>query len=463
MASHVRQPCVKCSKVLGHIICGGCQQWMCKEHFHEHQQQIEQMMDHVVQEHDEMRQHMMSEEGETAAHLLSLVDAWEKRSIETIRRVADDTRTEIRQKSLESKIEVLKSLESIGKELKEKHQTNDYTEIELNAWLERIKSLKQELNKSFDLDVLYADEELSNRIRFIQLRRQMKSIASMSPSSCNMGLRVAGDVREGRNLYQLAHPYAIDIDRHGTLYIADHLNSRVIAWKQQETAGQLVVDNVKATALLVDSSGNNLWISDQRSRQVIRWLLRQRKSEILVTDLRCMGLAMDDDQNIYVSDHTGHQVRRYRPDGTTGTIVAGGHGQGEQLNQLNFPWGIFVDEKDAVYVSDYRNHRVMKWPIGAREGLVVAGGHGPGTGLDQLCEPQGLYVDQRRSIYVVDSGNRRIMCWPKDAQQGVIVVGGMDQNIGAHQLLSPIDLCLDRIGNMYVADYRNHCVQKFQI
>jgi hypothetical protein len=53
--------------------------------------------------------------------------------------------------------------------------------------------------------------------------------------------------------------------------------------------------------------------------------------------------------------------------------VAGGNGEGNNLNQFNHPSYIFVDEDHSVYVSDLMNHRVMKWMEGAEEGIVVAG------------------------------------------------------------------------------------------
>ena len=36
-----------------------------------------------------------------------------------------------------------------------------------------------------------------------------------------------------------------------------------------------------------------------------------------------------------------------------GTVVAGGHGQGEQLDQLNEPTYLFVDAQSTVYVGHH--------------------------------------------------------------------------------------------------------------
>ncbi|CAF4625739.1 unnamed protein product, partial [Rotaria socialis] len=92
-----------------------------------------------------------------------------------------------------------------------------------------------------------------------------------------------------------------------------------------------------------------------------------------------------------------------------GTLVAGGNGEGDGLNQLNFPTYLFVDRDHSVYVSDNENHRVMKWNKGAKEGIVVAGGQGKGTALTRLYSPNGIFVDTLGTLYVADTNNHRVM------------------------------------------------------
>ncbi|CAF4955386.1 unnamed protein product, partial [Rotaria socialis] len=98
---------------------------------------------------------------------------------------------------------------------------------------------------------------------------------------------------------------------------------------------------------------------------------------------------MDEQRYLYVSDVVKHEVRRYQLGEKNGTVVAGGNGQGDGLNQLNEPGYLFVDRDHSVYVSDDRNPRVMKWVEGAKEGIVVAGGQGEGNALTQLYHPNG--------------------------------------------------------------------------
>ena len=93
---------------------------------------------------------------------------------------------------------------------------------------------------------------------------------------------------------------------------------------------------------------------------------------------------MDDEGSLYVSDWEKDEVRRYGQGDVMGTVVAGGNGKGDRLNQLNCPRHIFVDGDHSVYVSDRENHRVMKWMKNTKEGIVVAGGQGKGNSVKQL-------------------------------------------------------------------------------
>ncbi|CAF2265879.1 unnamed protein product [Rotaria magnacalcarata] len=102
---------------------------------------------------------------------------------------------------------------------------------------------------------------------------------------------------------------------------------------------------------------------------------------------------MDEQRNLYVSDYRKDEVRQYQLSKNIGTLVAGGNGMGDGLNQLSYSTYLFVDRQQNAYVSDNSNHRVMKWAKGAKEGIVVAAGQGKGNALTQLYHPNGIFVD----------------------------------------------------------------------
>ncbi|CAF3429222.1 unnamed protein product [Rotaria socialis] len=291
------------------------------------------------------------------------------------------------------------------------------------------------------------------------------------------GVTIAGGNGYGGATNQLCWPRGLFVDDDQTVVITDRMNHRIMQWKNGDTTNGQVVAGGKGegnglhqlnspTDVLIDKETDSLIICDRGNRRVVRWSRRSgtAKGEILIGNIKCFGLAMDDQRNLYVSDEKKHEVRRYQLGEKNYTLVAGGNGKGDGLNQLNEPTYLFVDRQQTVYVSDHNNHRVMKWNKSAKEGIVVAGGQGYGNALTQLYYPNGIFVDMWGTLYVADQGNHRVMRWTQgDKKQGTLIVGGNGEGKGANQLSVPIGLSFDRHGNLYVVDHWNHRVQRFSI
>ncbi|CAF1380392.1 unnamed protein product, partial [Rotaria sp. Silwood1] len=274
------------------------------------------------------------------------------------------------------------------------------------------------------------------------------------------GITVAGGNGEGSGMNQLYRANGLCIDDDQTVYVAEYRNHRIVEWKCGATTGRVVAggngqgnrpDQLNGPAdVIIDKERNSLIISDYGNRRVVRWPRHNGKNgETIISNVRCLGLTMDDDGFLYVVNHNEHEVRRYRIGKSEETVVAGGNGRGNRLDQLASPLYVSVDRDHSVYVSDTGNHRVMKWMEGAKQGIIVAGGKGEGNSLTQLSNPRGVAVDQSGIVYVADQSNHRIMLWPQGATQGSVVAGGNGQGRQSNQLHSPNSLSFDQKGNMY--------------
>jgi sugar lactone lactonase YvrE len=288
------------------------------------------------------------------------------------------------------------------------------------------------------------------------------------------GMTVAGGNGQGNGLNQLDHPNVLYIDDEQTIYVADFSNHRIVEWKYGTTSGQVVAGGngqgnganqlSNPEDVIVDKERDSLIISDYGNKRVVRWPRRNGTSgETIISNIHCIGLKMDENGFLYVVDNGKHEVRRYRREESQGTVVAGGNGSGNRLDQLIYPRYIFVDRDHSVYVSDWGNHRMMKWEEGAKQGIVVAGDQGQGNSLTQFSFPKGIVIDQLGTVYVADCGNHRIMRWPKGATQGSVIAGGNGPGVQSNQLSYPWDLSFDQHVNLYVADNENHRIQKFPI
>ena len=177
------------------------------------------------------------------------------------------------------------------------------------------------------------------------------------------GVTVAGGNGNGNAVNQLWLPYGLDIDDDNqSIVIADYWNHRIVEWKMGASHGKVIaggrgqgnrLDQLNCpTDVLIDKETNSLLIADQENRRVVRWSRRQEttQGELIVDNITCWGLAIDHQRYLYVSDIGKNEVRRYTVGDKNGIIVAGGNGQGNQLNHLNRLTYLFVDEKQAVHV-----------------------------------------------------------------------------------------------------------------
>ncbi|CAF1065697.1 unnamed protein product [Adineta steineri] len=374
-------------------------------------------------------------------------------------------------------------------------QTGDYDMSVL--WHQKLLTFKEENPLAINVSVNKTNNSISNFIRqkLFAFKKPYQSTVNPNVNKTNdsivqsilvnhininikwkqHGNTIAGGNGQGNQLNQLDLPYGIYLDDdYQTIYIADYGNHRIVERKYGAKNGQVVTSgNGKnnrsdtldhPTDVIVDKKNDSIIICDRGNRRVVRWSRQNGKNgKTIISDIDCRGLTMDKNGDLYVSDTKKNEVRRWKQGERKGTIVAGGNGQGNDLNQLNWPTYIFVDGDLSVYVSDYRNHRVMKWMKDAKKGIVVAGGNGQGNAFTQLSHPQGVIVDHLGNIYVADSFNNRITFWCEGSWGGSIVVGRYRKGEQSSLLNRPTGLSFDVEGNLYIVDCYNNRVEKFDI
>ncbi|CAF4543996.1 unnamed protein product, partial [Rotaria magnacalcarata] len=128
----------------------------------------------------------------------------------------------------------------------------------------------------------------------------------------------------------------------------DKTNGQVVAGGTGEGNGLNQLNS--PIDVLIDKETDSLIICDLGNQRVVRWSRRSgtTQGEILIDNINCFGLAMDEQRYLYVSDYRKHEVRRYKLGENIGTLIAGGNGKGNGLNQLNYPTYLFVDRDHSV-------------------------------------------------------------------------------------------------------------------
>ncbi|CAF3113148.1 unnamed protein product [Rotaria sp. Silwood2] len=495
--------CSVCNKLAGVRFCVGCNKYFCPKNFREHEGQLAIQFDNeVVRYHDELLDQIqkLEKSNYSSLDLFAQIEQWKKTTINKVERAADKAQHELTDLIDNKRAAIAKQLELITKEIRSRQEEETFVENHIDQLKQEIDKIKQKLEKLIQKDktqsIIVENNQIDwNRliyIREIQDERGIEEEQRSPGKQINLPLRastidihpdatwskngitVAGGNEDGSDTNQLFNPYGLYIDDDQTIYVADLGNDRIVEWKSGATNGKVVAGgngqgndahNLRYPAdVIIDKERDSLIISDICNKRVVLWPRQNgTRGETIISNIFCWGLTMDDNGCLYVVDNKKHEVRRYKIGDTKGTVVAGGNGQGNCLDQLSNPTYVFVDRNHSVYVSDTDNHRVMQWEEDAKQGIVVAGGQRQGPSLKQLSKPNGVVVDQLGTVYVADSENDRIMRWPKGATQGIVIVNENGYGAQSDQLNEPVGLSFDRHGNLYVVDHENHRVQKFNI
>jgi len=228
-----------------------------------------------------------------------------------------------------------------------------------------------------------------------------------APNNVTAPTTVAGGNGRGRGLNQLNLPRGIFVHAvSGDVFVVDTGNHRVVRWSLGAHEAVVVVGEY---GKILDAQGNVVGSEPFCCRA------GRGQKQLMGPS----GVFVDQLGNIYVADTGNDRVLVWDSGSGAVTTVAGGGGStpGAPTDaSLKRPEGVFVRE-GTVYVADTGNNRVMAWSIGAPAGSVVAGGQGPGNGIQQLAGPTGVWVDVSlklqgvviKRLLVVDMYNHRIM------------------------------------------------------
>ncbi|CAF4019525.1 unnamed protein product [Adineta steineri] len=489
--------CSVCNKENNTYNCKKCSNEFCLPHFTEHRQRIEAQLEAIINDHDQFQQTIIQQKRNPHnSSLIEQINQWETNSIEKIQQTAQQCRETLMKLTQKLINNVERQFIELSKKLKEIRQKNEFNEIDLNNFQLKLTQITEEFVQPSNISIRQDSQEFIKKISVIssfesyhpiqftistatipknpittsqistQSQVKQKPVQTKKSKFKQSAITVAGGNAQGRKLNQLRYPWGIFVDNDKSICIADCYNHRIVKWKLNSNKGRVIVDGNQnnqlnlPTNIISDKKNNSFIISDQGNRRVIRYF--HQNQEILISNIDCYGLTIDKNGFIYVSDYEYHEVRRWKQGDKIGELIAGGNGQGNQLNQLNSPTYIFIAEDYSLYILDHNNHRVMKWKKDAKEGIIVAGGNGQGNSLRQLSYPQGVFVDHLDQIYVTDYRNDRVMRWCEGDEAGEIVVGGNGQGNQSNQLNGPAGLSFDDEGNLYVVDHNNHRIQKYE-
>ncbi len=182
------------------------------------------------------------------------------------------------------------------------------------------------------------------------------------------------------------------------------------------------------------------------------------------------GLTFDASGNLYVADTGRATVSRIAPDGLLtryAGLPPGGccfDGRPAREGLLSGPRGIAFDALGQMYISEWSGHRIRRIDT---EGVIrtIAGDGQPGFAGDdgpasraRLSQPSDIAIDAEGGIVFADYGNRRVRRIGPDGIIRTIAGDGQDRYFGdrgpatAASFRRPLGLAITADGSILVAD-----------
>ncbi|MDA9213144.1 Ig-like domain-containing protein [Flavobacteriaceae bacterium] len=266
----------------------------------------------------------------------------------------------------------------------------------------------------------------------------------------------AHDRNEGSKLdVGFARPAILVFDASGNMYVAENGRQRI---SKIDTSGN--VTHVSGNGDWGDASG------DKNSTQF----------------RNIAGMAFDSSGNLFVSERDNHKVKRITFDPSSGAATSEdwvGSGSYDYANgngtdaSFRHPWGIAIDSSDNLYVSDHNSHRIRK--VTPSKDVTDYAGNGNWGQKDgslataRFRHPGPLTFDSNGDLWVADQGANTII--KIDVSEGYVsrfagkVIDNnshSDGTLDEAKFSRPSSISLNST-SIFVVDNESHRVRKIDL
>ncbi len=210
--------------------------------------------------------------------------------------------------------------------------------------------------------------------------------------------------------------------------------------------------------LAVTTAGNRIYVSDSDNARIqvfdntgnFLFAFGERGNDMGQLQYP-YGIAGDHNGNIYVAELRLGRVYVFDADGNFRREFAP---QLRQNRTIASPGDLTVFD-NKLYLTEIRKNQVYVFDLQTEELIQTVGMKG------DLLAPNGIAVDEAGSLYVVDTGRQRVVVY-NAAGNPVRVINGTPTGHGAASvLINPRGIGVDRAGNIYVVSNLSHTVYVF--
>lgn len=168
-----RIPCVTCGKERSTFKCGGCSREFCFNHLTEHKQELNKQLDNIEVNRDLFRQALTENTSKPQKNaLIQQIDEWERNSIKTIQKTADEARQAVLEYTTGHSRELETKLNKLTDQLRQSREENDFFEIDLHRWNDELSRLTEELAKPSNINLRHESTSLVTKISIDVISRK---------------------------------------------------------------------------------------------------------------------------------------------------------------------------------------------------------------------------------------------------------------------------------------------------
>jgi chromosome segregation ATPase len=160
-----KNQCFSCGKETRTFNCEGCLRNYCPNDLIKHLQELNEQFDKIETNHDEFRQILNEQKTNPEKHsLIRQINQWEEDSITKIKQTAEECRTELMKYTNKYIMELENQLNNLAKQMKDIRQDNQFNEIDLKQFQEKLNKLKDELDKPSKISIEQETTKFINKI-----------------------------------------------------------------------------------------------------------------------------------------------------------------------------------------------------------------------------------------------------------------------------------------------------------
>ncbi|UJR17439.1 hypothetical protein I4U23_004334 [Adineta vaga] len=181
--SNGKSHCKICDQEKRTVKCEGCLQSFCYTHITDHRQELNTELDNIENNRDLFLQTLNEHiNNPCTEEMLQKINDWEKESVNKIQQTANECRTLVAEYIHKNISEIENQLKEFTDQIRNIRKEDDFNEIDLNEFGEKLKQLQQQLHQPSNFSIQQKSTPFVKEMSVIVSSEQMNRTVDFSMS-----------------------------------------------------------------------------------------------------------------------------------------------------------------------------------------------------------------------------------------------------------------------------------------